>query len=172
MGGPKGSRGASALLRSRSSPAHCRFRSLQQTPLRGIFPLAPQAAARNPPLRLLSRVPGGAAAGGGRSEVKRSRAGASHGEPRTESLSEAAEAQSWRHRGSPISLGGTEEVAGERTRKSARRKGRGDHQNPYSFQRRVTSSTMFPSIRMSSGHSRANPSEAHLRVASIPIFDP
>src|SRR3990170_2114191 len=34
--------------------------------------------------------PGGAAAGGGRSEVKRSRAGPPHGEPRTESPSEAA----------------------------------------------------------------------------------
>jgi hypothetical protein len=165
MGGPKGSRGASASLRSRPSPAHCRFRSRQRTPLRGIFPLAPQAAARNPPLRLLSRVPGAV-----RKNV--SRAGASHGEPRTDSLSEAAEAQSWRHRGSPISLRGTEEVAGERTSKSARRKGRGCHQKPYSFHRRVTSSTISSSIRMSSGHSRANPSEAHFRVASIPIFDP
>jgi hypothetical protein len=36
-------------------------------------------------------VSGGAAAGGGRSEVKRSRAGPSHGEPRTESPSEAAQ---------------------------------------------------------------------------------
>ena len=34
---------------------------------------------------------GGAAAGGGRSEVKRSRAGSPHGEPRTESPSEAAQ---------------------------------------------------------------------------------
>jgi hypothetical protein len=34
---------------------------------------------------------GGAAAGGGRSEVKRSRAGPPHGEPRTESPSEAAQ---------------------------------------------------------------------------------
>src|SRR5659263_6386 len=36
-------------------------------------------------------APGGAAAGGGRSEVKRSRAGSPHGEPRTESPSEAAQ---------------------------------------------------------------------------------
>src|SRR5660398_71110 len=35
--------------------------------------------------------PGGVAAGGGRSEVKRSRAGSPHGEPRTESPSEAAQ---------------------------------------------------------------------------------
>jgi len=37
-----------------------------------------------------NRNVGGAAAGGGRSEVKRSRAGSSHGEPRTESPSEDA----------------------------------------------------------------------------------
>ena len=38
-----------------------------------------------------ARWSGGAAAGGGRSEVKRSRAGSPHGEPRTESPSEAAQ---------------------------------------------------------------------------------
>jgi len=47
-----------------------------------------------------------------------------------------------------------------------------DHQKPYSFHRRVTRSTIVSSIRMSSGHSLANPSEAHFRVASIPIFEP
>jgi Tfp pilus assembly protein PilF len=38
-----------------------------------------------------AQMSGGAAAGGGRSEVKRSRAGPTHGEPRTESPSEAAQ---------------------------------------------------------------------------------
>ena len=44
---------------------------------------------------------GEAAAGGGRSEVKRSRAGSPHGEPRTESPSEAAQPkrESRRHSG-------------------------------------------------------------------------
>jgi hypothetical protein len=46
---------------------------------------------------------GGAAAGGGRSEVKRSRAGPPHGEPRTESPSEAAK---------PMGVGAATSVTG------------------------------------------------------------
>src|SRR3990170_1469736 len=42
-------------------------------------------------LLILLRGAGGVAAGGGRSEVKRSRAGSPHGEPRTESPSQAAQ---------------------------------------------------------------------------------
>jgi hypothetical protein len=75
------------------------FRPLAAGSAREIQDLAPQAASRNPPHRLGSLGVGGAAAGGGRSEVKRSRAGAPHGEPRTESPAEDAEARSRRHRG-------------------------------------------------------------------------
>ena len=67
--------------------------------------LAKQAAAGNPPHRLGSLFTGVAAAGGGRSEVKRRRAAASHGEPRTESPSEAAE---------PISVLGPGRIRGVR----------------------------------------------------------
>ena len=35
-----------------------------------------------------------------------------------------------------------------------------------------TSAFVFASIRISSGHGRLKPSAAHLRVASMPIFDP
>jgi hypothetical protein len=35
-----------------------------------------------------------------------------------------------------------------------------------------TSARVFASITISSGHGRVNPSVDHLRVASIPIFDP
>jgi hypothetical protein len=35
-----------------------------------------------------------------------------------------------------------------------------------------TSARVFPSITISSGHGRANPSVDHFRVASTPIFEP
>jgi len=40
------------------------------------------------------------------------------------------------------------------------------------FHRASTFFFVASSIRISSGHGRANPSDSHLRVASIPIFDP
>jgi hypothetical protein len=43
---------------------------------------------------------------------------------------------------------------------------------PSSFHFLSTSALVFSSIRISSGQGRVNPSLAHLRVASIPIFDP
>ena len=62
----------------------------------GSAPVAARCA--RPPFRLrlpfgahLTGGSGGVAAGGGQSEVKRSRSGATNGEPRTESLSEAAQ---------------------------------------------------------------------------------
>lgn len=43
---------------------------------------------------------------------------------------------------------------------------------PSSFHFLSTSVFVFSSIRISSGHGRVNPSVGHLRVASIPIFEP
>jgi hypothetical protein len=40
------------------------------------------------------------------------------------------------------------------------------------FQRVLTRTLVASSIKISSGHGRVNPSAAHLRVASIPIFEP
>src|SRR6267143_4481778 len=40
------------------------------------------------------------------------------------------------------------------------------------FHRASTRFFVAPSIKISSGHGRVKPSDAHLRVASIPIFDP
>ena len=84
------SRGASTPLRSRPSTAHCDSARRNRC-------LAPYAAAWNPPLRPTHRVattpcgrraqregPAEPPQEGGRSEVKRSRAGLPHGEPRTE----------------------------------------------------------------------------------------
>ena len=45
-------------------------------------------------------------------------------------------------------------------------------QIPKLFQIASTRAFVFSSTSISSGHGRANPSLAHLRVASIPIFDP
>jgi hypothetical protein len=56
--------------------------------------LAPQAASWNPPHRPGPRLPAEQAEDGGRSEVKRSRAGSPHGEPRSEPPSEAEESVS------------------------------------------------------------------------------
>jgi hypothetical protein len=100
---PDSSRERSAQLRSRPSPARCRFRSPQFKPRStGRCSEPPAASSRADRERTwYCRRPnrkahaaggsGGAAAGGGRSEVKRRRAGASRVEPRTESPSEAAQ---------------------------------------------------------------------------------
>jgi hypothetical protein len=45
-------------------------------------------------------------------------------------------------------------------------------QIPKLFQIASTLAFVFSSTSISSGHGRANPSLAHFRVASIPIFDP
>ena len=63
--------------------------------------LAKQAASWNPPHRPGSSVVGAADAGGGRSEVKRSRAGSPHGEPRTKPPSDEVPRSS----GIPLRMG-------------------------------------------------------------------
>jgi hypothetical protein len=46
------------------------------------------------------------------------------------------------------------------------------HQIPSFFHNSSTRILVFSSINISSGHGRVNPSVAHFRVASTPIFDP
>ena len=102
------SRAASTSLRSRPSTAHCD--SARRNPF-----LAPYAAAWNPPLRPPHRVattpcgrraqrgsPAESPQEGGRSEVKRSRAGSSHGEPRTEPRPPWRRSRSVCPRGAPV----------------------------------------------------------------------
>jgi addiction module HigA family antidote len=48
----------------------------------------------------------------------------------------------------------------------------GNQSNPRSFHFLSTSALVFSSMRISSGQGRVNPSLDHLRVASMPIFDP
>ena len=45
-------------------------------------------------------------------------------------------------------------------------------QIPSDFQIASTRALVLPSTNISSGHGRANPSVAHLRVASMPTFEP
>ena len=48
----------------------------------------------------------------------------------------------------------------------------GVYSSPSSFHFLSTSALVFSSIRISSGQGRVKPSLGHLRVASMPIFDP
>jgi hypothetical protein len=94
---------ASAILAYSFESGGIRTRVCRPTPGRDALPGVPPIAALGIPLRHEGHLPNfedepGAREGpaeppqeGGRSEVKRSRAGSPHGEPRTESPSEAAQ---------------------------------------------------------------------------------